>query len=106
MPFLFVSLNCHPSYSEECLWMMFLFVYLQVTNYKAQWRDVHQMLHTLGDYTHFVDLAGSTKARKCFQDYILQRKHEYTQYRMETYLNQLRCVLPKVLPNLDIIADR
>ena len=77
-----------------------------VTDYKASWSSVHKKLQRNSDYVHFVEKVGSDQARILFRKHVSQLKHEVIQRRQELYLERLKTVLPEILPDLSVIADR
>ena len=79
---------------------------LQVTDYKTVWRDIRKSIEHNSDYLHYVDVCGSDNARICFQRLTAQLKHEHTQCRLDHYKSKFTSILPTILPDLSVIADR
>ena len=83
-----------------------LLLRVQVMEYKALWIPVHRKLGQNADYNHFVDLFGTDKAKKLFREHVHQLRDEFLQHKQEQYLDHLRRVLKRILPDLATIADR
>ena len=79
---------------------------MHVVDYKASWLSVHKKLQRNPDYIHFVEKVGSDQARILFRKHVAQLKEEIIQCKQEMYLERLQTVLPEILPDLSVIADR
>ncbi len=78
----------------------------QVKDYKALWIPMHRRLANDSDYNHFVDLFGTRQAQRLFCKHVMQLKDDFVQRKLDIHLSRLKDVLHKVLPDLNIIADR
>jgi len=79
---------------------------VHVVDYKSSWSSVHKKLQRNPDYVHFVEKVGSDQARILFRKHVAQLKEEIIQRKQELYLERLQTVLPEILPDLAVIADR
>ena len=81
-------------------------VRFHVKDYKAHWVHVYNKLRDNQDYIHYVELFGTSEAKKLFKKHQRQLEQEFIDHRRNLYLDYLRSVLPVILPDLNIIADR
>ena len=77
-----------------------------VKDYKAHWIHVYNKLRDNQDYVHYVELFGTSEAQKLFKKHKRQLEQEFIDHRRQLYLDYLRTLLPTLLPDLTVIADR